>query len=1679
MSKSLSNQPLFKLTSLASLVLLCGTSSYASTVRSDINYQYFRDFAENKGVFSVGATNIDIKNKEGQSIGTMMAGIKMPDFSAAERVNAIATAIAPQYIVSVEHNSGYGSVEFGDRGHRADAHNFKYQIVDRNDYPDNNNAPKDYHTPRLHKLITEIVPAGTYTTDLKHDIYFDTNRFGPFVRLGAGAQHIRDKEGAQTALANSYTYLTGGAAQKLVQTNTGLADVSSSLYENHYGPMATYGMPGDSGSPIFVWDKQENRWVLFSVLSNYWGDNGERNRTMVIRPEYNHQKQQEDIGATIQNTIHDNVYLWKANGKTSSISDNSGNSYQVDLADLQSSGADSETAKPSLNHGKTFHIEGNRSTLILKDNINQGAGAIYINAGVAIKPESNQTWQGAGIVVEQNKRVDWQVKNPEGDRLSKLGKGYLHVNGVGENKGSISVGDGTVVLEQRADSQGHKQAFKELGIVSGRPTVTLMDNQQVDLNNIYFGYRGGRLNLNSHNYEARRIQNIDDGAKIVNNGSGATNLTLTGRKSFTESDIQWGKWAETGKDLYEYVNNHRRNRTDYFMLKGSPNGYYPLDQNSDGNWEFLSSDKRTAIQMLVNRRNQEVAHDTYNGYFGEDSQGYYNGQLNIRYSPTIKDSAVYNITGGLNLNGDFTVEGGNLLLSGRHTPHAYDYLKGQEVIDEKDWINRRFNATTLITNNDANLFIGRNVTQVNSNFISRNTSKQYLGFEQEKGTICHYSDFTGKTNCQAQAVISADTFAQLPTTQIRGNAIVANQSELHLGKANFYGVIQADPQAKINISRHGQWINTGDSKVGQLTLASGATITLNEAFQNGALPTRFNKLVIDGNLSGIGRFNYLANVAEQQGDHVTVNGVAQGAFLLALKNTGREPNAVSPLSLLTLKNTQQDQHKVTVALENGYVDLGTYRYILANQNNDFRLYSPLRDAETRPTITADSIQNALDEAQNTLNRYNQEMASVNQAFEARLAEKERAEQELNQVNTNVSNAQRKLDEDTAYVNSRWFWTRYRKSEYLLSAQQALEVAQQQLTGATSNFDVANNAFHLAQTALQQARDKVANATATRDDLSKQRQLIDNLRTASEIENALTQAQYDLANVNQQLTALTQSFEQKQQMQQQANQAHASSVAALAEAQRQFDEQNAYAQKRWIWTKARKASYVAPYQAALDNAKQQADQARSTAEQANNDFSQVESALNQAKAQAANLTNQVSDLSYQLVLASPQDKKRYAEMLCLKEYSAELCRDAIEISASRELVNDFFYKSELADQLERSVNEAQQTYHSAEQALVNAKQTGDQAAIEQARAALNIAQATLMELRTIAQNARNDETNALLKIKDFVSNEELNAILAEMFENENSSAVTAATAVTKNNKIEQLVKQRDGISVYANSALSELSAQANALLQIGRNLDRQLLAHKTTDWEVWANSEYQQSQHQSDYFRQFKQNTNLTQIGVEKALNSNFRLGFSLANSRSDNEFSDKATAKNNLVMASLYLKGQTEQGWFATLDASFANAKTTLNVEGKQAKFKRNLTAFGLNLGKDWDLNGVEIQPSMGAKYYRLAGVQYQLDQAQIEIQSINFVAYNAGLKLAKNLQVGTAIITPSFSSYYVDASHKQLKLSSNGRELNQQFGRYFNHEFALAAQFSHFNTRLSLGLMDGNQITKQKYASLKLGYNW
>lgn len=107
----------FKLNFIALTVAYALTPyTEAALVRNDVDYQIFRDFAENKGKFSVGATNVEVRDKNNHSLGNVLPnGIPMIDFSVVDVDKRIATLVNPQYVVGVKHvGNGVSELHFGN-----------------------------------------------------------------------------------------------------------------------------------------------------------------------------------------------------------------------------------------------------------------------------------------------------------------------------------------------------------------------------------------------------------------------------------------------------------------------------------------------------------------------------------------------------------------------------------------------------------------------------------------------------------------------------------------------------------------------------------------------------------------------------------------------------------------------------------------------------------------------------------------------------------------------------------------------------------------------------------------------------------------------------------------------------------------------------------------------------------------------------------------------------------------------------------------------------------------------------------------------------------------------------------------------------------------------------------------------------------------------------------------------------------------------------------------------------------------------------------------------------------------------------------------------------------------------------------------------------------------------------
>ncbi|WP_424401898.1 S6 family peptidase [Pasteurella sp. PK-2025] len=955
----------FCLSVLAHCLALCYSPTVsASIVRGDVDYQYFRDFAENKGVFSLGASNVPIVDKNGNALGVMLNNIPMIDFSSVSRQFGIATLIAPQYITSVQHNETYPAVSFGAEGNIPDAHHFHYFLTNRNDYPDPPTkqfplAKEDFHVPRLHKLVTEVAPA-TVSQLGSDPAAYQNGRFSAFVRIGSGRQATEQAKKGRTELSEGYEYLTAGAALNIASNEKYRLHAKGSLFTGDYGPLITYGALGDSGSPLFGYDSKAKRWVLVGVLELWWGEDAKHNRYTIPHQDFIQHTKRKDIAGSIKNAVLDSTFMWEAQGKTSYMKSEK-QTLKVDLKNEALTAQDTLAQRPSLAHGKHVHFEGKKGTLVLKNNIDQGAGALYFHTHFVVKPLDQQTYLGGGVFVSKNKTVEWQVANPKGDRLSKLGKGTLLVNGKGVNHGDLSVGDGVVILDQKADKNGAKQAFNQVGITSGRPTLILNSADQTPLDNLYFGYRGGRLDVNGLALRFNYIQNADDGARIVNHHpQKRADLTIKGYAPFSEKDIRWqvpGRGYNTDlAALYEDKDPQTGRVRGYFILTGNnPSQPFPTHQQHNENWQFISQNKAQAIQFVINRNQQARQRATFSGYFGETDPARHNGAMSITYHPTLKQ-ATWLLSGGMKLNGDFNIHDGVVMLSGRPTPHAMNMQTKKEVVLEHDWLNRLFQATSFNVKNHAKLYVGRNVEQVKGNFNAENQAELHLGFKQ-RDPICQRSDYTGLTHCH-QNTLQHRNFMALPKTHIQGNIQLQDQAKLHLGFARLEGTIEGGKSTSVSMTSRARWTLTGDSHIGHLHMMKlpeeSSTIYLSRAGE------RFNTLHINGDLTGNGLFVFRLDLDKATGDNVVVEGDIQGKYAInVFTNRNSTPKTVffarseahaalpSLKERFTLLKAKHQRSQAT--FDTHLVDLGAYRYTFREeyQNNQFalRLSSPALDAK--------------------------------------------------------------------------------------------------------------------------------------------------------------------------------------------------------------------------------------------------------------------------------------------------------------------------------------------------------------------------------------------------------------------------------------------------------------------------------------------------------------------------------------------------------------------------------------------------------------------------------------------------------------------------------------------------------------------------------------------------------------
>ncbi|HCZ3367882.1 TPA: serine protease autotransporter EspI [Escherichia coli] len=791
--------------SLVLSVTLSALPGKASTVSAEIPYQTFCDFAENKGVFTPGVTGIEINDNNGNKIGVL--DVPMLDFSSLSR-DGHTTLIHPGYVVSAKHG-GLQSVSSATFGYDQ-----IYKIVD------NNLAGIDFSAPRLNKLVTEVIPA-----DIQGKDKFNNNRYTDFYRAGVGSQYIRYANGTDKLL-QAYTpekaYLTGGTVGKPYYTHyNGMKMISANpgnTFDKNQGPLASYGQSGDSGSPLYAWDNIDKKWVLAGVTLHNYGVKGARNDWLLIPHDFISQKLQDDLKPIIVASPEENILRWEFDRSRGTGT----------LSQGEKIFSMTGSVNGNANTGNNLVFSGNEGKIELVSSVEQGAGYLQFDKDYTVLTNNNSTWTGAGIIVGDEANVKWGVNGIAGDNLHKVGSGTLTVNGHGENKGGLKVGDGVVVLEQQPDANQKQQAFSHINIASGRATVKLNGENQVDADNISWGYRGGKLDLNGYDFTFSRLQAADYGAEISNDNQTDKSIVTLSLSPLKAEEINVvvnniNIMGGTGKPGDLYYTTFDGN---YYLLKSNRYGSALFGAlNNQSEWQRLGKDKEKAIGLYTQMKMQESAPLSY----------IYHGKITGNTSveiPKLAGNDILTLDGSVSISGDMSKQDGALIFQGHPVIHA-----GQTVsASQSDWENRVFSLNNLNLNN-ADFSLSRNAF-MNGNIRAVNQSTVIIGGD----TV-----FTDKNNGTGNDVISVEgKSAAAGTSSYTGHITLEQKSALDI-RDNFRGGVTSE-DSHINVSSSSVLFSDASSFINSsLNIHKGGALTAQGGlFTSGSIDIGDASLLLTG-----------------------------------------------------------------------------------------------------------------------------------------------------------------------------------------------------------------------------------------------------------------------------------------------------------------------------------------------------------------------------------------------------------------------------------------------------------------------------------------------------------------------------------------------------------------------------------------------------------------------------------------------------------------------------------------------------------------------------------------------------------------------------------------------------------------------------------------------------------------
>ncbi len=727
--------------------LVGNVPAQAGIMHSDATLITYTDFGQNEGRYSVGVTNAllqHIRQQEGGVTITYTGGqatYVMPhgmiDFGSNYHDAAFA-AISPSAVGTCAHNytSDYRWTSYFT-GHVygiGDSNAVKYKGIELgegvSDSRWNSNVfshalstsvgnATDHRVMRLSKVITDAPSAEIYDTtgkNLSQLTYYHAGS-GQQWRATYRTNTLVNKTNPNdaTQLAAGYNYVIGGIVSGATKYAGSTGYYSLDYFDaggiNASDPLTWVSRPGDSGSPLYVWDEDSG---TYQYIGSNRGEilSGQVGSAFVIDTAFDKQVVEERYTKQVNMGAVSEVYLNAVSTQGETVTDDKGNSTTKwlgtvtgegmepvsfvglkselntwsDLSGLKDTQAwyaydESYVAQSSedlfFTENLVFNATAKENRIVLNDTVDLGIGYAEFNGGkftISSAAGESNLFNHAGYVINAGAEVHLQLTNPSAymREWRKIGAGDLYIEGSGNNDILLNLGGSGKTYLNRTDGYAAYNVLVNTGA-----TVVISDTEQIK-RDLTFGNRGGTLDMNGNSMDWYTTAEEADSTRagftinaltedaLVANYSGSSTLTYKEAGDTTYA----GSFADSADSSLKIV---------YDVAEGSwtLNSIRTNLQHEDSGLQVDAGRVILSGTNTVHGTGSATGRDTAR-YFHEDDWHYADAKMEVR----VTDGGTFELGSHARLTGDVTVESGGTYVMREGVRHTMEYVEGGQVLED-------------------------------------------------------------------------------------------------------------------------------------------------------------------------------------------------------------------------------------------------------------------------------------------------------------------------------------------------------------------------------------------------------------------------------------------------------------------------------------------------------------------------------------------------------------------------------------------------------------------------------------------------------------------------------------------------------------------------------------------------------------------------------------------------------------------------------------------------------------------------------------------------------------------------------------------------------------------------------------------------------------------------------------